>query len=139
MDNDESLAAAVCCDSRMHIFAEPRFLYAFPNVNLYSEMNSNGTTIFYDPVCGIPLFEAPKGRTFEEFQADTDEHGWPSFRQDEVITENVEDADDDGTVSSKCGTHLGTYLPDDKGPRWCIDLSCVSGQAADEEIDAARM
>ena len=33
-------------------------------------------------------------------------------------------------MTSACGTHLGTYLPDDKGPRWCIDLACVAGHRA---------
>ena len=81
VDDGESLATAVCCDDRMHNWAEPQMLYQFPFVNLYGEMNANGTTTFYDSVCGIPLFEAPKGRSLEEFQADTDEHGWPSFRE----------------------------------------------------------
>ena len=33
----------------------------------------------------------------------------------------------DGYVTSACGTHLGSFLPDAEGDRWCIDLSCVSG------------
>ena len=63
-----------------------------------------------------------------DFKADTDEHGWPSFRAAEVFAENVRVAG--GLVTSACGTHLGTYLPDDKGPRWCIDLACVAGHRA---------
>ena len=38
----------------------------------------------------LPLFRAPLNRTLAEFKADTDEHGWPSFRPAEIIAENVE-------------------------------------------------
>ena len=76
----------------------------------------------------MQVFRAPVNRTLNDFKADTDEDGWPSFRAAEVFTENVKVAD--GLVTSACGTHLGTYLPDDKGPRWCIDLACVAGHRA---------
>jgi hypothetical protein len=35
-------------------------------------------------VTGKPLFIAPRGRTFEEFKAESISHGWPSFRDQEV-------------------------------------------------------
>jgi hypothetical protein len=60
-------------------------------------------------------------------QAECVEHGWPSFRTEEVILANVV-VDSNGNALSKCGTKLGSYLPDTVGPRWCIDLSCISGQ-----------
>jgi len=63
----------------------------------------------------------------DDFIADTQEHGWPSFRDAEVIKENVVTNLTTTLVSSACGTHLGTYLPDSQGPRWCIDLSCIAG------------
>jgi len=50
------------------------------DISLFDHLNKEGTTIFYDSATGIPLFEAPKGRTFEEWKAETLEHGWPSFR-----------------------------------------------------------
>ena len=84
-------------------------------------------TTFYDSVCGAPLFRAPVGRTRAAFEADTTEHGWPSFRQEEVVAEHVRTNHTSGYVTSSCGTHLGTYLPDAQGARWCIDLSCVAG------------
>jgi len=123
----ESLAAAVCCDSRMLPYAEPQFLYEAPDILLISKLNQSGVTTWYDSSCGIPLFKSPVNRTFEDFQADTKEHGWPSFRAAEVVTENVVTDMETGYVTSKCGTHLGSYLPDAEGARWCIDLSCVSG------------
>merc|ERR1711871_1352195 len=135
----ESLATAVCCDSRPKVFAEPRFLFQNPFVNLFANMRKNkGPTTFYDSVSGIPLFRAPMGRTQDEFEADTTEHGWPSFREKEIISENVV-TDKDGFVYSKCGTHLGSYLPDDKGARWCLDLSCLSGNPAAAHDNKANL
>lgn len=90
-------------------------------------MNSEGQTTFYDSVCGIPVFITPVNRTFKDFVADTDEHGWPSFRAAEVFADNVITDKTTTEVKSKCGTHLGSYLPDEQGERWCIDLSCVAG------------
>ena len=69
---------------------------------------------------------APVGRTFQEWKQDSISHGWPSFRSEEVIKGNSH-INDDGEVKSKCGTHLGTYDPDNLGPRWCLDLMCLAG------------
>lgn len=130
----EGLAFAVCCDSMFQAFAEPQDFYARPDVNLFSLMNPNGPTTFYDSACGLPVFTAPVNRTMAEFQADTNEHDWPSFRHDEIIRENVVINETTGDVSSKCGTHLGTYTPDDKGDRYCVDLVCISGNPAQKNI-----
>lgn len=129
VDANETLADAVCCDTRAKPFAEPQFLFDAPDVSLFSKLDA-GVTTFYDSVCGLPLFRAPINRTLAEFKADTEEHGWPSFRPAEVVTENVVTDLKSGFVTSKCGTHLGSYLPDAKGPRWCMDLSCIAGTAA---------
>ncbi|KAL1525969.1 hypothetical protein AB1Y20_020795 [Prymnesium parvum] len=126
VDQSETLADAVCCDRRVEVYAEPQFLFEAPDVALFSHLNASVNT-FYDSVCGLPLFRAPVNRTMEEFKADTQEHGWPSFRAAEVIAENVIVDHSTGFVTSKCGTHLGSYLPDKKGPRWCMDLSCIAG------------
>ena len=75
-------------------------------------------------VCGVPLYKVT--RSIAEFKADTTEHGWPSFRTGE-LSEHVITNMTSMEVTSSCGTHLGTYLPDEKGPRWCIDLACISG------------
>jgi len=128
VDDGESLAEAVCCDVRAKPFAEPQFLFMAPDIALFSKLAANGSvTTFYDSACGLPLFRAPVGRSLDDFQADTNEHGWPSFRAEEVVTANVLTNATSTYVTSKCGTHLGSYLPDGQGPRWCIDLSCVAG------------
>eukprot|EP00756_Hemistasia_phaeocysticola_P040714 Hpha_TRINITY_DN16879_c1_g1::TRINITY_DN16879_c1_g1_i14::g.151020::m.151020 len=120
VDQSESLAEAVCCDKRAILVAEPQFLYEAPDVLLFSKLDASGVTTFYDSVCGLPLFKSPVNRTIADFKADTTEHGWPSFRPAEVVTENVVTDKDTKLVKSKCGTHLGTFLPDAMGDRWCI-------------------
>ena len=49
----------------------------------------NSTITFYDSVTGRPLFEAPKGRSWQDFHRESTVNGWLSFEEDEVITENV--------------------------------------------------
>ena len=51
----------------------------------------------------------------------------PLSVKEEVITANVKIDNTTGEVVSKCGTHLGSFLPDAKEPRYCLDLSCLSG------------
>lgn len=132
VDPSESLAEAVCCDSRALPYAEPQFLYEAPDVSLFTRIDSKGITTFYDSVCGLPVFRAPVDRSFDDWKADTEEHGWPSFRTGEVVMTNVITNVTNGLVSSKCGTHLGTFLPDDSGDRWCIDLSCIAGKSSSD-------
>jgi len=127
LEKGETLADAVCCDYVFKPYAEPQGTYARDDVALFSKINPNGTTTFYDSACGIPLFKAPVGRSFADFKEDTTEHGWPSFRSEELIKGNSKIIKETGEVVSKCGTHLGSYLPDEKGSRWCLDLACLSG------------
>lgn len=86
----------------------------------------NGEITFYDSNTGKPLFIAPRGRSFEEFVAESKSHGWPSFRDNEVVWDNVRVLPDGETVSVD-GTHLGHDLPDSKGNRYCINLVCIAG------------
>jgi len=90
------------------------------------EADRTNPITFYDSVTGKPLFIAPKGRTFDEFVAESDAHGWPSFRDEEVVWDNVRCLRDGESVSVD-GTHLGHNLPDRKGNRYCINLVIVAG------------
>ena len=74
---------------------------------------------FYDSNTGKPLFVAPKGRSMEDFLKESGSHGWPSFRDEEVVWENVRCLPDGESVSVD-GTHLGHNLPDSSGNRYCI-------------------
>ena len=89
-----------------------------------------GTTpvlTFYDTVTNKPLFKAPQGRTWEEFISESRSHGWPSFRDEEVLPEYLRVLQNGETVSVD-GTHLGHNLPDGKGNRYCINIVCVAGK-----------
>lgn len=84
--------------------------------------------VFYDSQCGIPLYVAPRGRTYEAWKKESLNHGWPSFRETEVVHENVHVEDGyNGELVSKCNTHLGHNLPDAKGRRDCVNLMCMAG------------
>jgi len=82
---------------------------------------------FYDSNTGKPLFVAPKGRSMEDFLKESGSHGWPSFRDEEVVWENVRCLGDGESVSVD-GTHLGHNLPDSSGNRYCINLVSVAGR-----------
>lgn len=90
------------------------------------DVNKEGETTYFDSVSGKPLFIAPRGRTFQEFQRESEAHGWPSFRDEEVVWDNVRVLPD-GEAVSVDGTHLGHNLPDGSGNRFCINLVCIAG------------
>ncbi len=90
---------------------------------------TNGPLTFYDSVTGKPLFKAPTGRTADEFIDESEKHGWPSFRDQEVVWDNVRVLDGGETVSTD-GNHLGHNLPDRKGNRYCINLVTIAGKEA---------
>uniref|UniRef100_A0A7S3Y0D1 Uncharacterized protein n=1 Tax=Heterosigma akashiwo TaxID=2829 RepID=A0A7S3Y0D1_HETAK len=99
--------------------------------------NPSAQVTFYDSVTGLPLFVAPQGRTYEDFIAESNVHGWPSFRDEEVVWGNVRSLRD-GEMVSLAGTHLGHNLPDRKGNRYCINLVSVAGRPAAAADDGAR-
>jgi len=101
---------------------------------LNEETGSQPVT-FYDSVTGKPLFVAPVGRTWDQFLRESGVHGWPSFRDEEVVQENVRVLGDGETVSVD-GTHLGHNLPDGSGNRYCINLVSVAGNP---EIEVQEM
>jgi len=86
----------------------------------------DGEITFFDSVTGKALFVAPKGRSFDDFVKESQVHGWPSFRDEEVVWENVRCLGDGETVSLT-GTHLGHNLPDRNGNRYCINLVSIAG------------
>jgi len=111
------------CNFNRH-YAE--FAGYWTTTNFLKEVDRTGETTYYDSVTGKPLFIAPRGRTFEEFEKESLSHGWPSFRDEEVVWENVRCLKD-GEAVSVDGTHLGHNLPDRSGNRYCINLVSVAG------------
>lgn len=86
---------------------------------------------FYDSVTGKPLFVAPRGRSVDQLIQESKSHGWPSFRDEEVVWENVRCLRD-GEAISTTGTHLGHNIPDRHGNRYCINLVSIAGQPQQE-------
>ena len=91
------------------------------------EYEKNGEIKFYDSNTGKLLFIAPKGRSFDEFIQESVGHGWPSFRDQEVVWDDVRCLKN-GEAVSLAGTHLGHNLPDASGNRYCINLVSVAGR-----------
>lgn len=123
VSNHYNVASNICCHN--HRYAERAGFLQQSDIRLFDKIDKNSVTVFYDSVCGKPLFVAPKGRSFEEFKRESIAHGWPSFRPEETVNENVI-IHSGGRMESICGTHLGHNLPDNSGARYCIDLVCVS-------------
>merc|ERR1712087_522333 len=97
-----------------------------------AEVSRDEPTVYYDSVSGKPLFVAPIGRSMDDFLRESASHGWPSFRDQEVVWENMRVLKD-GEAVSVDGTHLGHNLPDPKGNRYCINLVSVAGQPIDSK------
>jgi len=121
---DRGTAERICCYNRH--FAE-RAGYWERTSFLEEESKTQGEITFYDSVSGKPLFYAPRGRSFEAFVRESQSHGWPSFRDDEVDWKYVRVLPD-GECVSVDGTHLGHNLPDGSGNRYCINLVSVAGR-----------
>ena len=121
---DRTLADNICCFNRHG--AEPR---NSANKVLRSWMTTSADEplIFYDSVWGKPCFTAPVGRSAQEFLLESEGHGWPSFRDAEVIEEHVRCLPD-GEVVTTDGVHLGHNIPDERGHRYCINLVSIAGQ-----------
>lgn len=114
----------VCCANS--IAAEPSDWWKTNSDLIEIAQDANTTVKFYDVSCGKLLYEAPVSRTMAEFIKESKEHGWPSFRKDEIVDENV-NTREGGEIVSTCGTHLGHNLPDSHGKRHCINLLCIAG------------
>mmetsp|Transcript_6004 Transcript_6004/g.6137 ORF Transcript_6004/g.6137 Transcript_6004/m.6137 type:complete len:217 (-) Transcript_6004:206-856(-) len=121
---DVGLADRICNFNRR--FAEHAGYWDSRETTFLADIDKTVETTYYDSVTGKALFIAPRGRTFEAFQKESSVHGWPSFRDEEVVWDNVR-ALGDGETVSLTGTHLGHNLPDGSGNRYCINLVCIAG------------
>lgn len=119
---DRQMADRIGCFNRA--FAEPSGY--FQSTKFLSEERGVTEVTFYDTLSGKPLFVAPRGRTWNEFVEESKTHGWPSFRDAEVLQENVRVLPGGETVSTD-GTHLGHNIPDFSGNRYCINLVSIAG------------
>ena len=114
------------CNFNRH-YAEYSGYFVKETSFLRDESEKSGEIKFYDSNTGQHLFTAPRGRSWDEFVRESKDHGWPSFRDAEVVWDGVRVLPDGETVSV-AGTHLGHNLPDGKGNRFCINLVSVAGK-----------
>ena len=123
---DTKMADQICNFNRH--YAEPSGYWESTSFLREADQRSNAEEeiTFYDSNTGKPLFIAPRGRSFDDFINESEAHGWPSFRDEEVVWDNVRCLPNGETVSLD-GTHLGHNLPDRKGSRYCINLVCIAG------------
>ena len=96
------------------------------------QVNQRQEITYYDSVTSKPLFIAPRNRDVGAFLLESKKHGWPSFRDAEVIWENVRVLGNGETVSVD-GVHLGHNLPDKKGNRYCINLCSIAGVPPEQQ------
>lgn len=127
---DADVGDNICCFNRH--YAERAGSWLTTSI-VQDQQHQTEPTIFYDSVTGKPLFRAPVGRSWSDFQLESEQHGWPSFRDNEVIGDDTRVLED-GEVVSLDGTHLGHNLPDGKGNRYCINLVSVAGQPPDRRL-----
>ena len=123
---DATLANRICNHNRHYAEGSGHW----KSTTWRADVENAGEVTYYDSNTGKALFIAPRGRTFAEFIAESKSHGWPSFRDQEVVWENVRCLSDGETVSVD-GTHLGHNLPDGEGNRYCINLVSVAGQSTE--------
>jgi len=126
-NTDAKLADKICSFNRH--WAEPARTWTSQSdfIAQVKALKPGEAITFFDSVSNEPLFKAPVGRSGDEFLAESKSHGWPSFRDSEVVWETVRVLKDGETVSVG-GTHLGHNLPDRTGNRYCVNLCCVAGK-----------
>ena len=124
---DRTVADRICNFNRH--YAE--FSGYFLQTNWLQEVqHKEEATTYYDSNSGRPLFMAPQNRSFDAFLQESINHGWPSFRDDEVNWQYVRVLPDGECVSID-GTHLGHNIPDQKGNRYCINLVSIAGNPSE--------
>ncbi|KAL3941341.1 MAG: hypothetical protein SGBAC_004286 [Bacillariaceae sp.] len=123
---DQDTADRICNFNRHYAEHSGYFL---GKSNFLEEAKATSDKItFYDSNTGEALFHAPgPNRTMEDFLKESQAHGWPSFRDDEVHWDTVRCLKN-GEAVSLAGTHLGHNLPDRSGNRYCINLVSVAGK-----------
>jgi len=136
IDGADHIAVAdrVCCFNANGVDAEPARFFAGTHLEReLREAESAGALplLFRDSVTGKAVFKAPVGRSVDAFLAESARHGWPSFRDPEVVWENVRVLRRSGECVSVDGTHLGANIPSGalcgRRNRFCINLVAVAG------------
>ena len=85
---DFSTADRICCFNR-HLAESSGYAFESPRTWVEEARSNGGEITYYDSVTGKPLFIAPRGRSVEQLIEESRHHGWPSFRDQEVVWDNV--------------------------------------------------
>ncbi|KAL7575954.1 hypothetical protein ACA910_000748 [Epithemia clementina (nom. ined.)] len=123
----ETIADSICNNNRHYAEYAKYWETTSFRQDIAPIVQRNGQVQFFDSDTGKLLFDAPKGRSWDDFLSESAHHGWPSFRDDEVNWEVVRVLPGGETVSVD-GTHLGHNIPDRIGNRYCINLVCIAGR-----------
>ena len=117
----------ICCKNRRFAELKGFWMQNEAFVKTSKKVSKKAPLRFFDSVCGAEVFRAPVNRSLDSWLEESEEHGWPSFRTQEAVMENLVMMPG-GEVQSVCGTHLGHNIPDAQGDRYCIDLVCIAGE-----------
>jgi hypothetical protein len=79
---DFKTADKICCFNRH--YAEHAGYFLSAGKTWLEQVERAGEAQYFDSVSGKLLFTAPRGRTFQQFLEESEDHGWPSFRDAEV-------------------------------------------------------
>ena len=105
---NQDMANKICCNNEK--YAEPSgYALSIGFFDKLAKMTEEKEHIFYDSQCGVPLFIAPRGRTLDEFITESKKHGWPSFRREEIVMENVRILPNE-RLESICGEFIFSSL-----------------------------
>ena len=124
---DINLARRICCNNRLG--AEQKNSWE-NNKDFNIWLQSDEPKIFYDSVSNLPVFKIK--RPINEWIEESQKHGWPSFRDNEIIGKVR--VLPNGEVVTPYGYHLGDNLPDKLGNRYCINLVSIAGQHQSNEL-----
>ena len=81
---------------------------------LKKSINGQKETTYYDSRHWEAIVRGTESRTFEEFESESRAHGWPSFRDEEVVWDNARCKCPGGEARSTSGALVGHNLPDRK-------------------------
>jgi hypothetical protein len=98
------------CNFNRH-YAENSGYWERSTTFLSDEARTEGDVIFYDSNTGLPLFYAPRERSWEGFVRESRQHGWPSFRDSEVNWDLVR-----VLPNGECGESVALDL--------CLQMTC---------------
>lgn len=85
---DAKLADRICSFNRHYAEHSGYWL----TTRFLADADRAGETTFFDSVTGRPLFVAPRGRSWADFEKESRAHGWPSFRDAEGAAGRVDGA-----------------------------------------------